>query len=157
MSQQFLETFGLYGATFVFCFVAAVVPIVINVELFLIGIVGWAVSSSAQLLPLIVLASLGQMAAKSIVYYAGLGAVELPRSAKAREKIARARRYVDRWQDRRYWYFSLSAVFGLPPFFLTCLAAGAMRIRFDLFFLLGLAGRLTRFTAIIVATWALRG
>ncbi|HEU0034409.1 MAG TPA: VTT domain-containing protein [Kofleriaceae bacterium] len=153
MTQNLLDTLGLYGATFAFCFIAALVPLVVNVELYLIGITTWAVQRPEQLLPIIVLAAVGQMAAKTMIYFAGMGMIRLPRSTKSKEKIERARAYMERWQTKPYWFFSLSAVFGLPPFYLTCLVAGALKIRIKRFLALGLAGRLVRFAAIVLVTW----
>lgn len=157
MAEQLLDTFGLYGATFAFCFVAAAVPIVINVELYLIGVTLWAAGSPAELAAIVVIAAVGQMAAKVMVYFAGLGMLELPRGARARARIARARARLERWRRKPYWFFGLSALVGLPPFFLTCLAAGAMKIRFELFCLLGLAGRLARFATLVTIAWHYRG
>jgi membrane protein YqaA with SNARE-associated domain len=39
-------------------------------------------------------------------------------------------------------------VFGLPPFLLTCVAAGALDISYRTFVAVGLSGRIVRFTAI---------
>ena len=43
-----------------------------------------------------------------------------------------------------------SAVTGLPPFYAISVAAGVLRLRFVLFFALGLAGRTLRFAAVFV-------
>ena len=42
---------------------------------------------------------------------------------------------------------------GVPPFYLTVLAAGAMMIRFPAFLAIGSAGRLVRFAVIVALTW----
>jgi len=41
----------------------------------------------------------------------------------------------------------------LPPLYLTTFAAGALRINFGLFLLIGLLGRLARFGVIVVIPW----
>ena len=44
-----------------------------------------------------------------------------------------------------------SALFGLPPFYVMSVAAGALRLGLPAFVALGLTGRMLRFTAIFLA------
>jgi membrane protein YqaA with SNARE-associated domain len=152
MAEDILTALGLYGGTLVVCFIAGLVPLV-NAEVFLVGLTMWAVQSPAQLPAIVVLAAVGQMTAKVLLYYAGLGMFELPRG-KWRVRIDRARARIDRWKERPYIVYGISSVVGLPPFYLVSLVAGALRINFTLFCVIGLAGRALRF-AILVAIVAL--
>lgn len=142
---------GLYGGTFAVSLLSALIPL-INAELFLIGVVNLAVDRAAQLPAIAVAAAVGQMVGKIGLYYAGRGLLELPRG-RTRDRIARARDQLARWRTKPYAVYAISSVLGLPPFYLTVLAAGAMRIRFPAFFAIGLAGRLVRFAALVALAW----
>ncbi len=143
---------GLYGGTFVVSAIAGVLPLV-NTEVFLVGLVRIAVDRKTQLPAIVVAAATGQMLAKIGLYYAGLGMLELPRG-RYKAKIEAARDKLERWRARPYAIYAVSSVVGLPPFFLTVLAAGAMKIRFHAFLWIGLAGRLVRFAVLVAVAWA---
>jgi membrane protein YqaA with SNARE-associated domain len=151
VTQDLLATLGIYGGTFVVAILAGLIPLV-NVEIFLVGLVRLAIDDPAQLPAIAVLAAAGQMVAKVGLYHAGRGMLELPRG-RYRKKILAARARLDRWRTRPYWVYSLSSVAGIPPFYLTVLAAGAMRIRMKAFLLIGFAGRLVRFAVLVALTW----
>ena len=147
MTHDLLQTLGLYAGTLVVCFLAGLIPL-INAEVYLVGISIWVIKRPEQLPAIIILAALGQMMAKVILYYAGMGMLELP-SGKWKEKIDRARTKLVRWEKKPYLVYASSASLGLPPLYLTTFAAGAMRINFTLFCLIGFAGRLARFGVIV--------
>jgi membrane protein YqaA with SNARE-associated domain len=151
MTEQLLATLGLYGGTLVVCFISGIVPIV-NAELFLVGLSMWAVKSPTQLPLIVVMAAVGQMTAKVLLYYMGQGLFELPRG-RWREKIAHARTRLEKWRTRPYLIFALSATLGLPPFLLVSIAAGALKIGFRAFCAIGLAGRALRFAVIVAIPW----
>ncbi|HET9621694.1 MAG TPA: VTT domain-containing protein [Kofleriaceae bacterium] len=152
MTHDLLAMLGIYGGTFVVSLIAGLVPLV-NTELFLIGVVRVAIKSPAQLVPLVLFASVGQMAAKIALYYTGRSLLDLPRG-RYKNKVELLRTKIERWQAKPYLVYTVSSVLGLPPFYLTVLAAGAMRIRFDAFFLIGLLGRILRFAVIVAIAWA---
>jgi membrane protein YqaA with SNARE-associated domain len=152
MTEQLLGSLGLYGGTLVVCFVSGLVPLV-NTELFLVALASVAVTSKAQLAAVVLLAAIGQMTAKVALYYAGLGVLELPKNPKTRERIERARVRVERWRKKRYAVFALSASVGLPPFTIVAVLAGALKIGFRAFCLIGLAGRTVRFAVIVAIPW----
>lgn len=153
MTEHLLAALGLYGGTVVVCFIAGLVPLV-NAEVFLVGVSMFAITSPAQLPLVAACAAVGQMTAKVMLYYAGMGMFELPRG-RFRERLERARSKIERWQRRPYLIYAVSASVGLPPFYLVSLAAGALRIGFRAFCAIGLAGRFLRF-AVIVAIPHLR-
>jgi membrane protein YqaA with SNARE-associated domain len=151
MTHQILTTLGLYGGTLVVCFLAGLIPL-INAEVFLVGISLWVIRSPQQLPAVIVLAAIGQMTAKVILYYAGMGMFELPKG-RWKDKIQRAREKMARWEKRPYAIYAASASLGLPPLYLTTFAAGAMRLNFALFCIIGFLGRTLRFGVLVLIPW----
>jgi membrane protein YqaA with SNARE-associated domain len=143
----FLTTFGV-------CALSAVVPVV-NSEIYLLAASAMAPRELA--VPLILAAASGQMLGKSVMYFAGVGALRLP-SERLRRMVARV--------EERYraagkggatlggGVILLSAVVGLPPFYVVSIACGLFRIPFAQFFVLGLFGRLVRFALIVLAPQA---
>lgn len=142
--------------TFAICVLSAIVPFV-NAELYLIG-------ASAAVRPgvawmLVIAAALGQMAGKSVMYYAGVGALALP-GDRLRRMVAQVR---ERYEGAGATgttlgtgVILLSAGVGLPPFYVVSIACGLLRIPFMQFFVLGLAGRLVRFGVIVLAPQLLK-
>ena len=151
MTQDLLQTLGLYAGTLVVCFLAGLIPL-INAEVFLVSISIWVVKRPEQLPAIIILAAVGQMLSKVILYYAGMGMFELP-TGKWKARIDRARAKLARWEKQPYLVYAASASVGLPPLYLTTFAAGAMRINFSLFCIIGLAGRLLRFAVLVSIPW----
>lgn len=49
-----------------------------------------------------------------------------------------------------------SAFTGFPPFYLTSIASGAVRLPFSRFLVIGFAGRLLRFGALVMVPQALK-
>jgi len=153
MTEHLLAALGMYGGTVVVCFLSGLIPF-INAEMVLLGVSMWAATGTVELALVAACGALGQMTAKVLLYYAGMGMFELPRG-RFRERLRRARTYIERWQRRPYLVFAVSSSLGLPPFYLVSLAAGALRIGLAAFCSIGLAGRFVRF-AVIVAIPHLR-
>ena len=151
MTAEILSTVGLYVGTFLVCFVAGLVPI-INAELFLAGISAWAIASPAPLPAIVLLAAAGQMAAKLLLYYAALGMFELPKG-RHKERIEKARSKIEKWRSKPKAVLALSATLGLPPFYLSSFAAGALKIRLRTFCAIGMAGRVLRFSLVVAIPW----
>jgi membrane protein YqaA with SNARE-associated domain len=146
-------TVGIYLATLIVSVLSGLVPVV-NGELYLIAAILVA-GDPAVALVLAVIVAIGQMIAKIGLYYAARGATELGRSTRLGAKLERAQLLVARWQGKPLTLLFVSAVTGLPPFYLVSLAAGVVRIRFGTFLLLGIAGRVIRFVALalLVLYW----
>ena len=146
-------TVVLLASTFGLCLLSGVVP-VINVELYLISAA--AVSPRRLALPLILLATSGQMVAKSLLYLAGRGTAQLP----AVRLGDRVRAVAERMRSRpgiEHLVLLGSAVTGLPPFYAVSIASGALRVSFTRFLLLGWCGRCLRFSGVVLAPQAVRG
>jgi membrane protein YqaA with SNARE-associated domain len=139
-------------ATFVYCVASGFIPVV-NAELFLVGVASIAPRES---LPAIaVLAAAGQMVAKCGMYLGGRGVVSLPKG-KRKEDLERWHERVERWRSKDLLVL-VSAAVGLPPFFVTSILAGTLRLPFVRFLVAGFLGRLLRFGAVVavpaVARW----
>lgn len=121
--------------------VSSIVPAV-NAELLLIGL---TLAAPPATVPLLVVAvSVGQMIGKSALF---LTAGRLSRNALDGPL---ARWGLDgRTKRAGAPLIALSASLGLPPFYLVSIAAPALGVRFGKFVVIGFAGRLLRFTAVV--------
>jgi membrane protein YqaA with SNARE-associated domain len=152
MTHDLIAAVGLYLGTFLVCLIGGLVPIV-NTEVFLVGLIALgAVKSPSSLPAIVLLASLGQMVAKVILYYAGLGMFELPRG-RHKEKIDAARARLERWRQKPNLVLAVSSTVGLPPLYLVSLAAGALKMRLRTFLAIGMAGRIVHFAAVVGLAW----
>ena len=122
--------------------VSGVVPFV-NAELLLVGFALAAPPSAAPALVLVV--AVGQMIAKCVLFLTGgrltAGALG-PRLARWKLDGRSRRAAVP--------LVAASAALGLPPFYLVAIAAPALGVRFLTFAVVGLAGRVVRFAAVLV-------
>lgn len=142
---------GIYVGTFVVCFLAGLVP-VINAELWLLAVT-LMVASPAPLPAVVLLAAAGQMAGKVLLYFAALGALNMP-TGRYKAKVDKARAKIQRWKGRPKWVLWASSVTGLPPFYVISLLAGALEIRLRTFCLIGMTGRTLRFGTLVALTYA---
>ncbi len=143
-------------ATFVYCVASGFIPVV-NAELFLVGV---AALAPREVLPAVAaLAAAGQMVAKCGMYLGGRGVVALPKG-KRHEDVARWQARAERWRSKDLLVL-VSASVGLPPFFVTSILAGSLRLPFGRFLVAGYLGRLLRFGVIVavpaVGSWLVRG
>jgi membrane protein YqaA with SNARE-associated domain len=124
--------------------VSAFIPLV-NAELLTIGAV--ALAPPALDVPCILMVTLGQMMGKVVLFLGGRGSLRIPWVVKAK-KLEKA---VERVGQRAAFgapVVFVSAVTGLPPFYLASIACGVFRFSLPLFVVLGTAGRLIRFTLV---------
>lgn len=141
---------GLYGATFVIAFIAGMFP-PFSIELFLIGVAALGVEPPV-LAALIAIAAVGHQIAKTVTYYAGAGAFELPRG-KVRERIEAARARIDRWNKRPRLVMFAAAATGLPPLYLLgFIAWPLMRMSIATFTAISMLGRVLRYIALVAFT-----
>jgi membrane protein YqaA with SNARE-associated domain len=153
--MDFASWFGteqLYTTTFVVSFVSGFVPIV-NTEAYLLSV---ASLSSAPALPVVAIATLGQMLAKLILYLGGRGLIKLPR-ARSYETLDKLHAQLERRRGRTDTLVFLSAFLGLPPFYAVTILAGVVQIPLLDFLLPSLLGRLLRFGAIFLFPQLVRG
>ena len=138
--------------TFAYCIASAVIP-VFHAEAYLI-------TMSALLppvfgIPLVLAGTTGQMIGKAAMYFAGRGVVRLPG-----QRMQRLGEKAEAWgRDRPGIEGSLvfvSASTGFPPFYVTSIACGMLKVPFLPFFTLGFLGRLARFTVAVLIPQVLK-
>lgn len=131
-------------ASFVVSALGGVLPI-FNVEVWLVGM---AATCPAAFVPVVLAASLGQMAAKALLYRTGRAA--LPALKRRRPGVEDAIRRLAGHGARSSSLVFASAFAGVPPFYLVSLAAGVAGFPFLRFLALGLVGRLLRFMLVFL-------
>ena len=111
MAQDLLSTLGMYGASAIVAFIAGLFPL-FSIELFLIGLATIVHPTFAQILLCSVLAAAGHQVAKTITYYAGVGALE---HGKLKAKVEKIRPKIEKWNKAPKFVLFLAGAFGLPP------------------------------------------
>jgi len=144
---------GIYLATLIVSVLSGLLPLV-NGEVYLIAAILVAGDPTIALV-LALLVAVGQMIAKVGLYYTARGAARLGRSTRLGHRLEQAQALAERWRGKPLTVLFVSAVTGLPPFYLVSLLAGVLRIRFGTFVVLGLVGRVLRFgaLALVVIYW----
>ena len=148
MVDSLLATLGLYGATLAVAFLAGMFPL-LSIEVFLVGVSVTLHLPTEVLAALIAIAAIGHQIAKTVTYYAGAGAFELPRG-KVRERIDAAKQRIDRWNRRPRLVMFASATTGLPPLYLLgFIAQPLMKMQLGTFTAISLAGRIGRYATLV--------
>ena len=149
MTDSLLASLGLYGAVLVIGFFAGMFPL-ISIEATLIAI-SWKLDSPNVLPALVVLAAIGHQIAKTICYYAGVGALE---RGPMKARVDRFRGRIERWNRRPKLVFMLAATVGLPPlYFVAFIAEPMMKIRFVPFTVMCMIGRIGRYGVLALVPW----
>jgi membrane protein YqaA with SNARE-associated domain len=147
VTDTLLATFGLYGGALVIAFVAGLFPLV-SIELFLVGVARFAPPSPAGIVALVLIAAVGHRIAKTVTFYAGVGALENQKLAARVEKV---RSRIDRWNKRPKLVMLLAATFGLPPLWLLgFIAHPLMGMRIVPFTVITFSGRIARYAFMLV-------
>lgn len=144
-SEEIVVRLGIPLATFAWCLASGIVPVV-NAELFLLGVA--ALTPPSGLWLVVVLATAGQMVAKTFMYLAGAGVFRLPFGTKRKVDLEAVRARVARWRSKDALVF-VSAAVGLPPFYVISILAGTLRFPYPRFIGFGMAGRFLRFALIV--------
>lgn len=138
---------GLFVSCFFLSIVSALVPWV-NGEIMLLSLTVFA-RSPVHLAGLVLMASAGQMTGKCILYWAGRGAIPI--------KSGRIAKALDSWRGRferslkkSMGLVFVSAVSGIPPFYVITILSGAFRLRFSSFMAIGACGRLVHFGMLVM-------
>jgi membrane protein YqaA with SNARE-associated domain len=139
-----MEELDLLLSTLGAAIVSALVPLV-NAELLALGAV--AIAPPRLDFPLVLMVTLGQMLGKIVLFLVGRGSLRIPWMVKT-EKIEEAGERLGRRGNLGAAMLLLSAVTGLPPFYLVSIACGLLRFSLPLFILIGSAGRLVRFSVV---------
>jgi len=126
---------------------------VINVEAWVFGVS--AASTGATVVPVALAATVGQVAAKSLLYRAG-GSAAAWGTRRAAPGLATAVRRLEGAASRGTAVVFASALIGVPPFYVVSVAAGVGRFRFERFLVLALVGRALRFGLVFLLPRLLR-
>ncbi len=145
MSEALLQSFGIYGASFTVAFIAGLFPLV-SIELFLIGLAALAAPTFESLLLCCLLATVGHQIAKTLTYYAGVGALE---RGRLKAKLDKIRPRIDKWNKAPHLILLLAGTFGIPPLYVIAfIAEPLMRIRILPFTAIVLVTRFGRFVVV---------
>ena len=137
-------------------FASAFVPVV-NIEVYLGGLAALRGGAGpAAVAVLAGTAAVGQMAGKTVFYYAGRGAVRLRSRHSARPvkpataaRLARFRSTVEAHPRATPPLLLLSAFVGIPPYAVVAALAGTVRVNLAVFEVTGLVGRAGRFALVL--------
>jgi membrane protein YqaA with SNARE-associated domain len=111
-------------------------------------LLGLAASAPAPLvLPIVALTTAATMAAKTLVYLASRGA-EPALPARQRASLERVRVLLSRRRRVQLLTVLVSALAGLPPFYLVTVCCGVLRLPLRDYLVVGALGRGLRFAAI---------
>ena len=107
---------------------------------------------------MVIAATVGQMIGKILWYWGGMHVDRAPWVSRQLEK-PKAKASLDRWHERaegRPWFTAgllfVSAATGFPPYAVTAVLAGMLRVPFWIFMVTGLLGRGLRFWAVVDGT-----
>jgi membrane protein YqaA with SNARE-associated domain len=142
---QILPAVGIYAGTYIICFISGFFPLV-NAEIFLV-LISLNVTK-AECIPLFMLAALGQMTAKLLMFLGGKGVIKLSKK-RFEDKINGIALKMKKWETRIDIFIFLSAFSGIPPFYVVAIVAGMGRTNILRFFISGLLGRTLRFALVI--------
>jgi membrane protein YqaA with SNARE-associated domain len=145
--NSFVAEHGIHLATFVVCLVSAFIPI-INAELFLIGFS--SLITPAEVPAVIILATCGQMLAKSTLYLAGRGVIKLPKRKRLGAKLKKIQAKLGKHKGKTAAFLFVSALTGVPMFYLVSIVSGSLKLNFPFYFFFGASGRLLRFAIVII-------
>jgi membrane protein YqaA with SNARE-associated domain len=137
----------VYFSCFGLSIVSAIIPWV-NCELLLLSLAALA-RSQHELVCLVLLTSLGQMAGKCALYWAGRGTIRF-QNARLSRATASWRARFEQSSARPLTFVFVSSAFGVPPFYVTTILAGAVRLRFGRLIGVGMCGRLVRFGLLVL-------
>jgi len=113
-------------------------------------LLGVAAIAPPSLLPLVVvLATLSQMGAKTLLYVGSRKALGTLTGHK-RASFERVHRLLDGRRWLQILTVLVSAVVGLPPFYMVTVACGALSLPLRNYLIAGTVGRAARFTAIVM-------
>ena|SRR3990167_2218039 len=151
MSWQAIDQYLIHSHQFSLYMIALVsfftgfLPI-IGIEVYL-AYVALKIKLFMMLIIIAFIASISQMFSKTIIYSMGANSMRfLPR--KYQQKLGTWHEKINKGEKSQCAVIILSALTGLPPFYLINIICGTLRTSFNNFFWFGLAGTFVRFSAI---------
>ncbi len=145
MTESLLETLGVYGGSFVVAFIAGLFPLA-SIEVFLVGLTALTAPTFGVLTLCCAFAAIGHQIAKTITYYAGVGALE---RGKLKAKLDAVRPRLEKWNRAPHLMTFLAGAIGLPPLYiLGFIARPLMGVGIVWFTILVLVTRFARFVVL---------
>lgn len=142
MTENLLETLGIYGTSMVAAFIAGLFPL-FSIEVVLVTVVTITVPPFPMVVLCCALAAFGHQVAKTITYYAGVGALE---RGKLKAKLDQVRPKIDKWNKAPRLVMTLSGAIGIPPLYiLGYIARPLMGINIAWFTIIVFTTRFARF------------
>jgi membrane protein YqaA with SNARE-associated domain len=138
---------GLLFSCYFLSFLSALFPWV-NGEVLLLSLSALT-RSPFYLAGLVLLASAGQMTGKCILYWTGRGTIPMKGGRIGKALNAWKGRF-ERSPSKSMGLVFVSAVFGIPPFYIVSLLSGAFRLHFGRFIAVGACGRLLHFGILVL-------
>ena len=151
--ESLLLRYGIYLTTLIVSLVAGVLPIDI-MEVYLVWVA--ALTPRSLAIPIVLLATVGQMVGKTIFYFAAAGIIKVS-IKKPSEKIRAIQERIARSRHGAGIVLFASAFLGFPPFYWASVAAGICRISFPLFLVTGFIGRFLRFGLFVFFPHLIKG
>ena len=144
----------LFWSVFGASIASALLPL-INIEAILAVSISQAPSHAWAL---VVAATIGQMVGKILWYWGGMHIDRAPWVNRQLNK-PKAAASLAKWHERaegRPWFTAglllVSAFTGFPPYAVTAVLAGVLRVPFPVFLVTGIVGRGLRFAAVVAGT-----
>lgn len=145
--QRLLENYGIFGGSAIAAFIAGLFPL-FSIEVILVLVSSMASRTLGDLTLCCLIAAAGHQIAKTITYYAGVGALE---HGKLKGKLEKNRHRIDRWNKAPHLMLALAGAIGIPPLWvLGFIARPVMRIRFLAFTAIVFVTRFGRFFVLAV-------
>jgi membrane protein YqaA with SNARE-associated domain len=138
---------GLLVSCYFLSLASALLPWV-NGEVLMISLSA-VTHSPVRLAGLVFLASAGQMTGKCILYWAGRGALPMKKGRMA-EAVNCWRARLERSSKKAMGVLFVSAIFGIPPFYVMSILSGTLRLPFSQFLAIGACGRLLHFGTVVL-------
>ena len=151
--MEIVSLAGIYAGTFLFCAISALVPL-LNAELFILYL--GSTASPSQFPALILLAALGQMSSKIVLYHAGRGVLKLP-LGRGQAKIDALRARLSKKGGATGGVAFLSALTGFPSFYAMSVMAGVLGWPLYRYLALGVVGRSLRFAVLLFLPGVVKG
>lgn len=144
--MAFWEALGTVAASFAVSLGASLLPVGGGVEVYLLATS--ALLPPGLVVPLVLSAAAGSVAAKTMVYMGAAKAVSHPGFLEKGGKRAAFAARIQEGPWMRRGILVLATTLSVPPYYATALAAGALKTPRSEFIVVGLLGQSLRFTTV---------
>lgn len=151
--EQLIARYGIYLTTYIVAVISGFVPVV-NLEVYLVWVA--ALTPRSQAVGITLLATVGQMTAKTLMYLAAAGVLKIS-VKKPGKKLRAVQLKMAQWQHRMGLFLFSSAFLGVPPYYVVSIASGICRVPIVVFVVWGILGRFLRFAVAVFFPHLLKG